>query len=78
MDKNINPLGPPNPPKCRHGKVVNPIRSNCQECRNEDIEIKKEVHPLIDDYWKSKGRDDLYHIIRRAYYMGMRHDENNR
>ncbi len=66
--------GPPSPPKCRHGKVFS-IHRGCPECAKEDIEIKKLVHPLIDDYWHRKGGTDLYHIVFQAYHMGMRHDE---
>lgn len=69
--------GPQSPPKCRHGKVFNPHRG-CPECREEDDEIKKLVNPLIDEYWESKGRDDLYHIVFRAYRMGMRKDHETR
>ncbi|MCK5611294.1 hypothetical protein KAR91_56010 [Candidatus Pacearchaeota archaeon] len=65
---------PVNPPSCRHGKPFNPIRSNCQECVDEDKEIKSLVHPLIDEYWESKGQEDLYHIVFRAYHMGMRQE----
>ncbi len=74
----IKPTGPPNPPKCRHGKVFNPIRSNCQECVEEDKVIKKLVHPLIDKYWASHGRNDLYHIVFQAYHMGMRNEHEDK
>ena len=76
MRDKTNPPGPYSPPKCRHGKAVNPIRSNCQECVKEDKEIKSLVHPLIDEYWESKGEKDLYHIVFRAYHMGMRNEHN--
>lgn len=72
-DKNINPPGPPNLPKCRHGKIFNHHRP-CPECAREDKEIRKLVDPLIDDYWSCKGRIDLYHIVYRAYRMGMREE----
>lgn len=69
--KENNPLGPPDMPKCKHGKVFSRFRS-CPECLKEDKEIRKLVNPLIDEYWKSKGNDDLYHIVFRSYHMGMR------
>lgn len=72
--ENKKPPGPPDPPSCMHGKVINPMRRNCQECIDEDIEIKKLVNPLIDEYWESRGKQSLYHIVFRAYHMGMRHD----
>ena len=74
--ENINPPGPHDPPKCRHGKVMSRFKS-CPECLVEDAKIRSLVHPLIDEYWKSKGQDNLYHIIFRAYHMGMRKDHNN-
>lgn len=74
MTKENQSSGPPNPPNCRHGKAFNPIRSNCQECVDEDKEIKLLVHPLIDQYWAGLGKDDLYHIVFRTYHMGMRNE----
>lgn len=71
MSENINPPGPHNLPKCRHGEIFNPNRS-CPECVKDDKAIKSLVHPLIDEYWNSKGKDDLYHVVYRAYRMGMR------
>lgn len=69
--------GPASMPKCRHGLVFTMI-GQCQECRAEDIEIKKLVHPLIDEYWQSKGNKDLYHIVFQAYHMGMKKDHETR
>ena len=69
----IKPPGPPDPPKCRHGKVMNRFKS-CPECLSEDKKIRSLVHPLIDEYWESKGEKDLYHIVFRAYHMGMRNE----
>ena len=73
--ENINPPGPPALPECRHGVVLG--HRNCQECKKDDIKIKELVHPLTYEYWESKGQDDLYHIVFRAYHMGMRKDHNN-
>ena len=73
----VNPPGPPALPKCRHGKIVNPHRP-CPECRDEDEKIKRLVHPLIDEWWESKGQNiSLYHIVYRAYRMGMRNEHKN-
>jgi hypothetical protein len=69
------PPGPPSIPKCRHGLAFTMI-GWCQECESEDIEIKKLTNPLIDEYWESKGREDLYHIVYRAYRMGMRNEHD--
>lgn len=67
------PTGPFDPPKCRHGKFLYP----CLECLKEDKTIRDIVYPLIDDYWNSKGKEDLYHIVYRAYRMGMRQEHIN-
>ncbi len=68
-------MGPPNPPACRHGRVMNRFKT-CPDCFKEDKEIQSLVHPLIDEYWESKGEKDLYHIVFRAYHMGMRNEHN--
>lgn len=66
--------GPPSPPKCRHGRISN-IHNRCPMCVKEDNEIKKLVHPLIDEWWERKGENiSLYHIVFRAYHMGIRKD----
>ncbi len=65
--------GPPTPPMCKHGKPFNPHRT-CPECYEENKVIKGIVHPLIDEYWESKGQSNLYHIVYSAYHMGMRKD----
>ena len=69
--------GPPALPKCRHDKIVNRYES-CRECLAEDKEIKKLTNLLIDEYWKGKGKDDLYHIVYRAYRMGMRKEHESK
>lgn len=72
---NINPGGPHNLPECRHGVILG--HRNCSKCKTEDVIIKSLVHPLIDEYWNSKGKDDLYHIVYRSYRMGMRNEHES-
>jgi len=62
-------------PKCIHGKIINRFDS-CPECISELKKIQKLINPLIDEYWESKGKNDLYHIIYYSYRMGMNHNEN--
>ena len=70
MEEN-KPPGPLSPPKCRHGKAGR----NCAECRVEDTSIKKLTNPLVDEWWDRKGENiSLYHIVYRAYHMGMRNE----
>jgi len=70
MEENKIP-GPHNPPRCRHGKAGR----NCPECRDENASIKKLINPLVDEWWERKGENiSLYHIVFRAYHMGMRKD----
>ena len=62
-----------NLPKCRHGKLVNRFHP-CYQCATEDKQIKELVNPLIDEYWESKGQDNLYNLAFRLYHMGMRNE----
>lgn len=62
---------PANRPTCRHGKPIGGM-GNCKECYAEEIEIKKEIAPLVDEFWENRGQRDLRHLMFRAYLMGMK------
>lgn len=74
MTKENKKSGPPNLPKCEHGRIAY-THTNCPECRERDEKIKALVHPLVDKWWEEKGQNiSLYHIVLQSYRMGMRNE----
>ena len=61
-------------PTCEHGYPVGGFRS-CPDCHKRDMAIDKSIKPLVEEYWENRGSRDLAHLFRKAYRMGMKHNE---
>lgn len=57
-------------PTCRH-RVPLGIFYGCNECREENVIIAKEIEPLVDEFWEHRGRRQLARLMIRAYRLGM-------